>query len=151
MKATSRTLLIALAMATILATVTTGAAVAGKCGHGNNPPCSGGSGGGGGTISLVLLNSTDGLPHVGQEVTFNVSTTATSYPWVTLYCYQSGALVYQGSNGIFPTSLDQIFTLASNSWISGDADCTAWLQNWDDYAKHGWIQNLASTNFHVYA
>src|SRR6266508_1834502 len=67
MKGTSRTFLIVLAMATILATVTTGAAVAGKCGHGNNPQCSG-NGGGGGTISLVLLNSTDGWPHVGQKV-----------------------------------------------------------------------------------
>jgi hypothetical protein len=146
MKATSRTLLIALAMATILATVTTGAAVAGKGGGGHKPGT-----GAGGSISLVLLNSTDGWPHVGQEVTFNVSTTATSYPWVTLYCYQSGNLVYKGSNGIFPTSLDQIFTLASNSWTSGDADCTAWLQDWDNYAKHGWVQNLASMDFHVYA
>jgi hypothetical protein len=153
MKGTSRTFLIVLVMATILATVTVGAAVAGKCGQGNNPHCSGGDtgGGSGGTISLVLLNSTDGLPHVGQLVTFDVSTTATSYPWVTLYCYQGGNLVYKGSNGIFPTSLDQIFTLASNSWTSGDADCTAWLQNWDDYAKHGWTQDLASTSFHVYA
>ncbi len=150
MKGTSRTFLIVLAMATLLASVTTGAAMAGKCGHGNNPQCSG-NGGGGGTISLVLLNSTDGWPHVGQKVTFNVSTTATNYPWVTLYCYQGGTLVYKASNGIFPTSLGQDFTLASNSWTSGEADCTAYLQNWDDYMKHGWIQDLASTSFHVFA
>jgi hypothetical protein len=111
----------------------------------------GGGTSGGGTIGLVLLDSTDGLPHFGQQVTFNVSTTATSEPWVTLYCYQDGSLVYQGSNGIFPTSLGQIFTLASNSWTSGAGDCTAWLQNWDNYAKHGTIRNLASISFHVYA
>ena len=105
---------------------------------------------GGGTIGLVLLNSADDLPHFGQQVTFNVSTTATTMPWVTLDCYQNGGLVYKGSNGIFATSLGQIFTLASNSWTSGAADCTAWLQNWDNYAKHGAIQNLASMSFHVY-
>src|SRR5438105_3149580 len=42
---------------------------------------SGGHGGGGtggsSTLSLVLLNSTDGLPHFGQQVTFTVSTTVT--------------------------------------------------------------------------
>src|SRR5262245_6401161 len=75
------------------------AAVADK-GAGGGKPGAGSTG----TISLVLLNSTDGLPHFGQKVTFNVSTTATSEPWVTLYCYQNGSLVYQGSNGIFSTS-----------------------------------------------
>jgi hypothetical protein len=34
--------------------------------------------------------------------------------------------------------------------MSGDANCTAWLQNWDNYSKHGTITNLASTTFHVY-
>jgi hypothetical protein len=98
----------------------------------------------------VLLNSTDGLAHVGQKVTFKVSSTATLYPWVTVDCYENGAWVYHASNGIFPTSLGQDFTLASNTWWSGPADCTAWLQNWDNYAKHGTITNLASTSFHVY-
>jgi hypothetical protein len=117
---------------------------------GGRPP-----GGGGGTptstITLHLLNSTDGLAHVGQLVTFDVSTTSTQYPWVTLYCYRSGSLVYKMSNGIFPTSLGEDFTLASNSWMSGEADCTAYLQNWDNYSKHHSITNLASTSFHVYA
>ena len=110
------------------------------------------SGGGGtGTISLVLLNSTDGLPHVGQEVTFNVSTTATQYPYVTLKCYVGGSMVYKVSNGMFAGSLGQDFMLASNSWTSGAADCTAYLQNWDNYSKHGTVTNLASMSFHVYA
>jgi len=38
------------------------------------------------SLSLVLLRSTDGSPHYGQVVTFNVSTTATSYPSVDLEC-----------------------------------------------------------------
>ena len=122
------------------------AALAAKAGAGGKPAPSGTA-----TIGLVLLNSTDGLPHVGEKVTFDVSTTATDKPWVTLNCYQNGGLVYKGSNGIFPTSLGQDFTLASNTWTSGAADCTAWLQNWANYAKHGVIQDLASISFHVYA
>jgi len=101
---------------------------------------------GGGTIELVLLNSTDGLAHVRQDVTFNVSTTATVAPFVTLRCYQNGTLVLKSSNGMFVTSLDQIFTLASNSWLSGAADCDATLENWDS----GGVVALASMSFHVY-
>ena len=139
----ARTLQIA---ALVLALVLVPFAFAAK-GNGGKPS----SGGGTGTISLHLLNSTDGLAHVGQKVTFDVSTTATQYPWVTVDCYDaSGAWVYHASNGIFPTSLNQVFTLASNTWMSGDANCTAWLQNWDNYSKHGTITNLASTTFHVY-
>jgi len=149
MKGTSRTFLIVLAMATILATVTTGAAVAGKCGHGNNPNCSGGNGGGGGTISLVLLNSTDGLPHFGQQVTFNVSAPF-SQPWVNLKCYQSGTWVSGEWGGFFDGSAyDQIFALGpSNSWAGGDADCTADLVEW---TAKGSLVVQASTSFHVYA
>ena len=105
----------------------------------------------GGTITLVPLDSTDGLVHVMQHVTFNVSTTATTQPWVTVDCYQNGVYVYHASNGIFPTSLNEIFTMGSNTWTSGAADCTAYLQNWDGYSKRGTITNLASTPFHVYA
>jgi hypothetical protein len=52
-----------------------------------------------------------------------------SRPRRTRRCYENGAWVYHASNGIFPTSLGQIFTLASNTWMSGLADCTAWLQD----------------------
>lgn len=122
---------------------------------GGNSAHTNGSGGhhnnGGGTISIVLLDSTDGLAHFGQQVTFDVSTTATDYPWVTVDCYQSSALVYEQSNGIFPTSLNEIFTLGPTpAWQGGDADCTAYLQNWDEYSKHQRITNLASMTFHVY-
>jgi len=121
-------------------------------GGGNGGPGKPGGGGGGGTIDLVLLNSTDGAPHFGQKVTFAVYTTATSYPWVTLKCSRNGALVYQASKGIFPTSLGQEFTLGPTpSWPSGDADCTAYLEDWDAYSKNRSIQTLNSTSFHVYA
>ena len=139
---------IALAAASLaLALALVPAALAGKPAHGG-----GGGGtttGGGGTISLVLLNSTDGLAHFGQKVTFNVSTSSTASPWVTVDCYVAGTLVYEMSNGIFPTSLNQNFTLSSSAWTSGAATCTAYLQNWDSYSKHGTITNLASMSFEV--
>ena len=114
-------------------------------------PSRGGSGGTGGTISLVMVNDAngDGLPNVLDKITFAVSTSATTKPWVTVKCYQGGTMVYQASNGIFPTSLGQDFTLASNSWMSGAASCTAYLQNWDSYSKRGTITNLASMSFNV--
>ena len=101
------------------------------------------------TISLVVLNSPDGLPHWGGEVTFDVSTTATDQPFVNLLCYQDGVLVAEGWNGYFAGALNSSynFGLASGAWQGGAADCTAWLVM---YTKHGWSK-LASTSFHVYA
>jgi hypothetical protein len=130
-----------------LALVPAGLAAKGGNGGGGKPDRSGS-----GTMSLVLLNSTDGVPHFGQKVTFNVSTTATSYPYVTLKCSQGGGLVYQASKGIFPTSLGQDFTLGPTpNWQGGDADCTAYLEDWDSYSKNGSITTLTSMIFHVYA
>jgi hypothetical protein len=103
-----------------------------------------GKGGTGGSISLVLVNSTDGLAHWGQEVTFNVSTTATREPWVELTCYQNGAMVDRGRKGFWEEELTtRRFTLRSAAWTGGAADCTAWLQT-----PQG--AQLASTSFHVY-
>ena len=112
----------------------------------------GGRGGTGGTstssISLVVLNSPDGLPHWGGEVTFNISTVATDQPFVNLVCDQNGVLVAEGWAGYFEGALNSgyNFGLDSGAWQSGAADCTAWL---DMHTKHGWTQ-LASTAFHVY-
>jgi hypothetical protein len=82
------------------------------------------------SLSLVLLNSTDGLPHWGQNVTFTISTSATTEPYVSLDCYQNGALVYGAMAGFFPSYPwpgSQIFPLASPSWSGGAASCTAKL------------------------
>lgn len=113
----------------------------------------GGGAGGTGTIDeLVLLNSADAVANYNEQVTFRVSTSATSYPYVTLRCTQGGRLVYQASKGIFPTSLGQNFTLGPTPlWQGGDADCTATLEDWDSYSKNGSITALASMTFHVYA
>jgi hypothetical protein len=134
---------IALALVTVVAIVASPATAGDKGG--------GGKGGGGkpsrgtGTISLVLLESTDGLAHYNQLIRFNVSTTATSEPWVHLKCYQGGALVAEGWEGYFERALsDGDFRLSSPTWTGGDADCTALLET-PQRAQ------LGSTNFHVYA
>jgi hypothetical protein len=105
----------------------------------------GGTTSGGGSLSMVMV--TDNAPSgtsIGDRVTFTVSTTATEYPWVTVRCYQSGDQVYAQSNGIFPTSLGQTFTIGPTpSWQSGGADCTATLENWDGRG----VTALASISF----
>lgn len=113
-------------------------ALAGKRPGGGKPR------GGTGTISLVLVNSTDGLAHYGQTVTFDISTTATDEPWVNLKCYQNGTLVAEGWNGYFERSITgRNFGLYSPSWSGGAADCTARLTTPQR-------TELASTSFHVY-
>jgi hypothetical protein len=133
-----RAALLAAVAALFLASATP--ALAGKGGRPKPPSGTGG----GGTISLVLLDSTDGLAHYGGWVTFNIATTATSEPWVVLKCYQNGTLVAQGYNGYFDRSITgRNFGLASPSWTGGAADCTASL------TTPQWAV-LASTSFHVY-
>lgn len=82
------------------------------------------------SLALVLVNSTDGVPHWGQTVTFHVSTTATSQPNVSLNCSQNGTLVYSAVSGFYasyPWPGTQNFVLSSPSWTSGAASCTAKL------------------------
>jgi hypothetical protein len=130
-----------LALIAAVAALCMASAPAALAAKGGRPPKP--SGGSNGSISLVLLNSSDGLAHWGQKVTFNVSTTATSEPWVGLKCTQGGAQVSEGWEGFFAGSLDdQIFGLYSPSWSGGAADCTATL------TTSQWAP-LASTSFHV--
>ena len=131
---------IALALVTVVAIVAGPATAGGRGGNG------GGKGGRGtGTISLVLLDSTDGLAHYNQWIRFDVSTTATTEPGVKLKCYQGGVLVAQGWEGYFERALsDGNFRLNSPMWTGGDADCTADLTTPQKAV-------LASTSFHVYA
>ena len=100
-----------------------------------------------GSLSLVLLDSTDGLAHFGQHATYTLTTTL-SYPYVNEKCYVNGALVSNDWRGFFPSSLStQTFTLGgSQLWQSGAADCTAYLVF---QTQKGW-SSVASTGFHVY-
>lgn len=90
-------------------------------------------GGGGGTtgsssLTLVLLDSTDGVAHWGQRITFEVSTTQTTQPQVSVECYQGGSLVYTMFTGYwdgYKWPWTQIMTLRSAAWTGGAADCSA--------------------------
>ncbi len=102
------------------------------------------------SLSLVLLNSTDGLPHWGQTVTFTVSTTATTQPDVTLVCYRNGALIYSDWAGFYagyPWPGSQNMVLSSQAWTSGAASCTATLS----YFNGKSTTTLITLSFEVYA
>jgi hypothetical protein len=122
----------------LVALVVVPAALAGK-GGGGKPKLTSPTG----SLGLVLLDSTDGLPHHGQNVTFAVSTTVME-PWVQLTCYQGGDWVtnqFVGFYAGYPAS--QEFPLASWKWTSGAADCDARLF---DGASD---KTIATISFHV--
>jgi hypothetical protein len=135
--------LIAIALVALVALVA-GPATAGGKGNGGGGKGGGKPSGASGTISLVLLESTDGLAHYNQLVTFDITATIAE-PWVNLKCYQGGTLVAEGWNGYFERSITgRNFRLSSPSWLGGDAECTAWLTTPQK-------AQFASTSFHVYA
>ena len=85
-------------------------------------------------------------PHYGDTITFTVSTTVTTNPFVNLKCYQNGALVGEGWAAFFTGGTGGTFGLYSNPWTGGAADCTADLGM---FANNGKWKVLASSNFHV--
>ena len=123
-------------------------------------PASGGTGGGGkggktttpsytGSFSLVLLNSSDGTAHHGQNYTFNVQTNAT-YPFVRDDCYQNGTLVYTEKEGFYPGWLwGTQFNWSSAAWSGGAADCTATLYYTDSNFNNP--KTMATMSIHVNA
>ena len=123
-------------------------ALAAKGGSGGGKP-SGGSGSSSLSLADPLVHDVNGngLPNHGDVVTFTVSTTATTQPFVNLRCYQNGALVLNTWNGHFDGAFNysRNFGLASSAWQGGAADCTAYL---DKATSRGWTQ-LASTSFRV--
>jgi hypothetical protein len=92
----------------------------------------GGGTGGTGGLTLVMVTDANGnaAPNWGDQVTFNVSTTATSEPHVDLTCSQNGVVVLGATTGFYasyPWPWTQIMTLSSPNWTAGAADCTATL------------------------
>jgi hypothetical protein len=106
------------------------------------------------TLNLVVLSSSEALaataaePSYGDQITFDVSTTATDRPFVNVRCYQDGAWVYDGWHGFFESyGPEPNFTLsAPGYWEGGAADCTARLVKFD---SNGRERTLASLGFHV--
>ena len=123
---------------------------AGGGGGGHKPGGGGGGTTGSGTISLAPLvkdTNGNGLPNFGDTVMFNVSTTATTQPYVHLQCYQNGVRVIEGWRGYFADSLDYpYFGLWGGTWAGGAADCTADLMKGTTASGY---TKLGSTSFHV--
>jgi hypothetical protein len=105
----------------------------------------------GSSVSLVILSSSTTTrtanPSIGDNVTFVVSTTATSTPWVEAQCFQSRRLVYSQIHGFFPSYFtDPIYHLGPTpSWSSGSTTCTATLFSYESARR----KNLATTTFSV--
>jgi hypothetical protein len=115
----------------------------------------GGGGGGANSTSSISIASPlvydangNGSLNYGDVVLFNVSTTATTQPWVNVKCNKDGATVYNAWNGYFDGALNYNwnFGLASGAWQGGAADCTAYLDMAN--GRNGWTL-LATTSFHV--
>jgi hypothetical protein len=112
------------------------------------------NGNGKSSLSLVMVTAAapeaNNEPNFGDQVTFNVSTTATNKPYVNLNCYQDGKWV-EGDWGrfyddpIYPWSRN--FNLGPTQlWQGGAADCTARLVM---FSSRGNEKTLATTSFHV--
>lgn len=133
---------IAFSLAVVVALVFAGAALAGKSS---------------GTSSIAgpyLVTASGGpvtgaaatAPSFGQTITFNVSTTETSNPFVNVNCYQNGLLVMNSWSAFFPGGTGQDFGLYSPAWKSGAANCTADLGM---LTSNGKWKVLASNSFNV--
>ena len=114
----------------------------------------GNSGSGSSSITLVTLGSTGNTfsaqattaPRVGDNVSFDVQTSATDRPYILLNCYRSGEWIY-ASQGFYSASNPPVFTLSSSAWTSGGANCTARLGKLNPDGTR--FTDLASTDFSV--
>jgi hypothetical protein len=100
-------------------------------------------GGGSSTIALVMVDDQNGngSPDWGDTITFDISTTKTDSPYLSVTCYQGGTLVYGADAGFYPDYPwpgARLMPLKSPSWDGGAADCTAVLN-----------RRLASFDFNV--
>ena len=121
MKGTTRTFVIALAMATILATVATGAAVAAK---GNNTH----HGGGGTTGGSYSVTVTPGAPYSVGELVYT-TTDAPIYPngagpWIAMVCSVNGVAQVGWTHAGFPGGWYYNWPYKLDGWGGGPADCT---------------------------
>ena len=136
----------ALAAAAIVAAAaaTRPAGAAGKGGGGKAPR------GTTSTMQMEVLTGGDQIPNWGEQVTFHVSTNATTEPHVDLTCSQGGTLVYSATTGYYasyPWPWTQDMTLSSQMWTGGDAACSARLYMFDGSRTY----TLASLSFTAYA
>jgi hypothetical protein len=142
-----------LAALSIFALALVPAALAGKGGGGSggggggHKP-GGGSGSGSGTVTLVVVSSpsNDNLPHFGGQVTYTVSTSSTTQPYVSTTCYQGTTLVLSASAGWYASYAwpdARTVTLQTMAWTGGSANCTVRLYSMDS----GSPVTLGTTSF----
>ena len=139
-RAGGRMLIVAALIGTLVLALTAGSVSAAK---------GGGSKGGkqtDSTLSLVTLDSADGLAYHTHRLAFEVSTTATDRPFVGVRCWQGSAWVLDAYTGYFEDYMfDPWLTLDSPYWAAGvEANCTARLFY---YNKRGDQKVLATLDF----
>jgi len=117
-------------------------------GKGHGGTTGGSTGSGGGTLTLRVVSGPDNTPNWGEDITFDVSTSATTEPHVNVTCKQSGTVVYGATTGYYasyPWPWTQVMNLASQSWTGGAADCSAVLQAYSGTS----VSTLYTLGFHV--
>jgi hypothetical protein len=149
---THRIVQVAQLVALVVALAAVPVAFAAKGGGGGNggKPSSGSS-----SLSiqepLVYDANGDGVPNWGDTLTFNISQTATTEPYVDLTCSQNGVVVYGATAGFFasyPWPWTVNMKLGSQMWTGGNAACTAVLYMFYGGGKK---QTLAKLSFTGYA
>jgi len=125
-----------------------GTTFAGKGGGGGKP-------GGGGTTSgstltgpvMVLDQNSNGSSNYMDDITFNVSTSATAVPTVGLRCYQGTNFVMDGYVGYYSSYLfNRWFTLGSGYWDAAlSATCTARLFYNDNRGREQVLKTMTFT------
>ena len=94
-----------------------------------------------------MLDPADTTVNYGDDVTFNVQSSAT-WPMVEVICYQAGSLVYRqtaGFYGGYPFS--QTYDLSGWAWPGGAASCNAELYAAKADGSYG--SHLADLSFAV--
>jgi len=125
-----------------------GGGARGGGGGGGGGKGNGGTTGSGGTLTLRVVSGPDSTPNWGEDITFDVSTNATTEPHVNVTCKQSGTVVYGATTGYYasyPWPWTQVMNLASQSWTGGAADCSAVLQAYSGTS----VTTLYTLGFHV--
>jgi hypothetical protein len=124
-----------------------GTAFAARGGNGGGHGGKNTSGSGSLALAMVYDQDANGAPNWDDKVTFDVSTTSTDKPWVSLDCYQDGTWVSTMTVGFFDAyPWAQTFTLASTMWTGGAGNCSATLYM---VASNGHQKTLATMGFDV--
>lgn len=109
-----------------------------------------GGGGTGGSGSLVLVLAYDangnGSANWGDSVTYTVTTSSTTSPYVSTVCKQGGIVVLSTNAGFFdsyPWQSARTVPLKTDRWTGGAASCVATLYSMDGGSQ----TNLSSLPF----